>query len=58
MAILIAPFIALFIVVLSACVIGLALFVVAAIFGFRDEKKIGHEGPRPLPRRRQRPSSR
>jgi VIT1/CCC1 family predicted Fe2+/Mn2+ transporter len=59
MAILIAPFIALFIVVLSACVMGLALFVVAALSGsFGGEKKIEREGPRPLPRQRRRPSSR
>ena len=59
MAFLIALFIALFIVVLSGCVIGLGLLATAAIFGsFRDEKKIGREGPRPLPRQRQRPSSR
>jgi hypothetical protein len=59
MAFLIAPLFALFVVVLSACVMGLALFVVAALSGsLGDKKKIGHEGPRPLPRRRQRPSSR
>ena len=49
MAFLIAPLIALFIVVLSACVMGLALFVVAALSGsFGDEKKIEREG-RPAP---------
>ena len=54
-----AFFIALFVVVLSGCVKGLGLLVTAAFFGsFRDEKKIGREGPRPLARQRQRPSSR
>ena len=49
---LIAPFIALFIVVLSACVMGLGLLVTAAIFGStRDEKKIGREGEGVLRRR-------
>jgi len=43
----------LFVVVLSACVMGLALFVVAALSGsYGDKKKIEHEGPRPLPRQR------
>jgi hypothetical protein len=48
--------IALFIVFLSACVMGLALLVVAAIFGrVRDDRNLkntGREGPRPLHRQR------
>ena len=57
MGFLIAPLIALFIVVLSACVMGLGLLVTAVIFGsYPGEKKIGREGPRSLPRRNIRPS--
>ena len=55
---LIAPLIALFIVVLSACVMGLGLLVTAVIFGsYPGEKKIEREGPRSLPRQRQHVSS-
>ena len=39
MGFLIAPLIALFIVVLSACVMGLALFVVAALSGSYGEDR-------------------
>ena len=50
MGFLIVLLTALFIVVLSACVMGLALFVVAALSGsYGDKKKIEHEGPRPAP---------
>jgi hypothetical protein len=56
MAFLFALFFALFVVALSACVMGLGLLAVAAIFGTirndRNSNKIGREPPRPQPRRR------
>ena len=51
MAFLFELLFALFVIALSACVMGLGLLAVAAIFG-SHEKKIGHEPPRPQRRRR------
>jgi hypothetical protein len=51
MAFLFALFFTLFVVVLSACVMGLGLLAVAAIFGRGNLKEID-EPPRRQPRRR------